>query len=296
MNSNQHINTGKISKNLLLQLGFSVVILIHAYAVWVTFFRNEVLYWGKITIDNFDTIGWFPGYYLLVIIIAKVFLNGYTAKLAQSQFKSLLLTVLAVASLKWTGGILNDLASGLRTLAIGIFYFLMGGYIARYNPFKNLKTITFILIIAATVGIRFLSAYNRVSESIDSFIKSQSAGRFTQSLQGYSNHEITVVIIAICLFELFRRFNIPYNAAINYIAKAALMIYFIHCNDFFESFYRNDNWMETLSESVLLYCIKWFKWAAIAFAAGLAAYGLFTLLGKLLPRMRSWFVVQEPGD
>ena len=74
------------------------------------------------------------------------------------------------------------------------------------------------------------------------------------------------------------------------------MIYFIHENTFFTMFYKNADWMETLSKSCLLYCLKWFKWAAIAFAVGLAAYALYTLLGKLLPRMRSWFVVQESSD
>ena len=296
MNTNLHIDTGKASKNLLLQLGFSTIILILAYAVWVTFFKNETFYWDTITIDAFHNIGWFAGYYLFVIVIAKTFLNGYTAKLTQAQFKSLMLTVLAAATLKWSGEVLNNLASGLRTLAIGIFYFLMGGYIARYNPFKKLKTYTFFLVIAATFGIRFLSAYNRVSAAIDYFIKSKSEGSFTPSVQGYSNHEITVVIIAICLFELFRRWNIPYNAAINYIGKSTLMIFFIHYNGFFQSFYRNDNWMEALSNSVLLYCLKWLKWTAIAFAVGLAAYCLYTLLGKLLPRIRSWFVVQEPSE
>ena len=296
MNANLHIDIGKASKNLLLQLGFSTVILILAYAVWVTFFKNETFYWDTITIDAFHNIGWFAGYYLFVIVIAKTFLNGYTAKLTQAQFKSLMLTVLAAATLKWSGEVLNNLASGLRTLAIGIFYFLMGGYIARYNPFKKLKTYTFFLAIAATFGIRFLSAYNRVSAAIDYFIKSKSEGSFTPSVQGYSNHEITVVIIAICLFELFRRWNIPYNAVINYIGKSTLMIFFIHYNGFFQSFYRNDNWMEALSNSVLLYCLKWLKWTAIAFAVGLAAYVLYTLLGKLLPRIRSWFIVQEPSE
>ena len=296
MNSNLNIDTGKIAKKLLLQLGFAVVVLIIVNSVWATFFKNEKLSLGIVTKDDFNGGWWFVGYYFLVILAAKLFFNKFTAKMTQSQFKCLLLTSLAVFQFGWSGGVLNNLAGGLREVSGGVFFFLMGGYIAKYNPFKNLKTFTFILTIAAAYGLRFLSQYNIASESIEYFIKSKSAGRFIHSVQGYSEYEIMIVIVVISLFELFRRLNVPYNTAINYIGKGSLIIYFFHENGFFQMFYKNDDWMETLRKSCLMYLLKWFKWAAIAFAFGLAAYVLYTLLGKLLPRIRSWFVVQEPGD
>ena len=298
VNVNQHIDTGKIAKNLLLQLGFATGLLMIAYSVYITSFTNETVTWDAITIGDFNNSWWFIGYYFLIIIIAKVFLNGFTAKLTRNQFRSLLLTILAVSQFGWSGTFLDSLVSGLRTLTIGVFYFLVGGYIARFNPFKNLKAYSFILAIAAAYAARFLSQYNIVSQSIDEFIKSNTAGvlNFTQSVQGSSNHEITVVVIVICLFELFKRLAVPYNAAINFVGKSTLMIFLIHGNKFFQCFYRDEPWIETLSSSVLRYCVKWFKWGAIAFAAGLAAYVLYMLLSKLLPRMRSWFVIQEPSD
>ena len=296
MNSAADINTGKIAKKLLLQLGFAVVVLIIANSVWIAFFKDDALTLGIVTKGDFNSNWWFVGYYFLVILAAKLFFNRFTAKLTRNQFKSLLLTVLAVSQFSWTGTLLGSLASGLRDLAIGVFFFLMGGYIARFNPFKKLKSFTFVLTIAAAYGIRFLSQYNIVSESIDSFIKSKSTGNFVQSVQDYLNYYIPVVIIAVCLFELFRRLNIPYNAVINFIGKSTLMIYFIHENSFFQMFYRDDSWMETLQSSCLLYCLKWFKWAAIAFAVGLAAYAAYTLLGKLLPRMRSLVFTQSSNE
>ena len=298
MNANQHIDTGKIAEKLLLQLGFATVLLMTAYSVYITFLKNTAATWTAITIGDFNNSWWFIGYYFLIIIIAKIFLNGFTAKLTRNQFRSLLLTVLAVSQFGWSGTFLDSLAPGLRTLAIGIFFFLIGGYTARFNPFKNLKAYSFILAIAAAYAARFLSQYNIVSQSIDEFIKSNSAGvlNFTQSVQTASNHEITVVVIVICLFELFKRLAVPYNAGINFIGKSTLMIFIIHGNKFFQCFYRDEPWMAVLSSSVLQYCLMWFKWAAIAFAAGLAAYVLYTLLCKLLPRMRSWFVVQESSD
>ena len=296
LNSNLNIDTGKIAKKLLLQLGFAVVVLIIANSVWLAFFKNEELNFGIVTKGDFNGGWWFIGYYFLVILAAKLFFNKFTAKLTQSQFKCLLLTLLAVSQFDWSGRVLQSLAYGLREVSGGIFFFLMGGYIAKYNPFKNLKAITFVLTIAAAYGIIFLSKYNIVSQSIDQFIKSKSYGNITHSIQESFNYEILVVIFVISIFELFRRLNVPYNAAINYIGKSTLMIYFIHENKFFQMFYQDDSWMETLTASVPLYLLKWFKWTAILFAVGLAAYCLYTLLGKLLPRMRSWFVVKEPSE
>ena len=171
MNANLHIDTGKIAKKLMLQLGFAVTVLIIANAVWVTFFKNENLSLEMATIGDFNNGWWFIGYYFLVILLAKLFLNGFTAKLTQTQFKALLLTILAVSQFGWSGTFFESFATGALTLLIGVFYFLMGGYIARYNPFENLRAYTFILTIAAAYGLRFISAYNIASQAIDEFIK-----------------------------------------------------------------------------------------------------------------------------
>lgn len=296
MNSNLHIDTGKIAKKLLSQLGFAVTFLIITNSVWVTLFKNEKLLPEPAAIGDFNNAWWFIGYYFLVIVLAKVFFNGFTAKLTQSQYKSLLLTVLAVSQFGWSGTLLESIATGSLTLLIGVFFFLMGGYIAQYNPFKKVKTYTFLLAIAAAYAIRFLSAYNIVSQAIDEFLKSNSGGSFIHSVQGYSNHEITVVLIATSFFELFRRFNIPYNAVINFIGKSTLMIYFIHENGIFRVLFKTERWMEALRGNVLVYCLMWMKWAVIAFAAGLAVYVLYTLLRKILPRMGSLFITQNSRD
>ena len=299
MNANDRIDTGKIAKKMLLQLGFATIILMAAYSVCITFFANETFTWDSITIEIFNNSNWwFIGYYFLIIIIAKVFLNGFTAKLTQNQFRSLLLTALAVSQFGWIGDLLDGLTYGLRNLTVGIFYFLMGGYIARYNPFKNLRAYTFILAIAAAYGARFLSQYNIVSQSIDAFTKSTQDGllNFHQSVQSGLSYQIAAVVIAICLFELFRRLAVSYNAEINFIGKSTLMIYMLHENNFFQCFYRNDSWMEALSSSVLAYCLKWFKWAAVAFAVGVTAFALYTLLGKLLPRMRPLFATRDSSE
>lgn len=188
---------------------------------------------------------------------------------------------------------MDGLTGGLRTACIGVCFFLMGGYIARYNPFRNVRLYTIFLVIFATYAIRFLSAHNMIYKAIDDYWKSNSEGNFIQMVQGYANHEITVVILVVCFFELFRRWNIPYSKIINFIGKSTLMIYFIHENVFFRSFYRNDSWMETLGESWGAYCIKWLQWTALGFVLGLLAYAIFTALGRLLPKMRILFVRQN---
>lgn len=293
MNANTNIDTGKISKNLLLQLGFATVVLMIAYFVWIHFFRDEKQYWETVTMGEFNNGWWFVGYYMIVIIIAKIFLNGFIAKLSQSQFNSLLITILAVTQFGWTGGLLNGLTNGLRTVFIGVFFFLIGGYIARYNPFRKVRLYTIFLIIGTTYVIRFMSAYNMISKAIDDYLKSDSEGNFIQKVQDYSNHEITVIIFVICFFELFRRWNIPYSKIINFLGKSTLMIYFIHENGFFQSFYRFDNWMVTLRESYWAYCIKWLQWTALGFVLGLLAYIIYSFLGRLLPKLQILFIRQD---
>ena len=295
INSNLHIDSGKIAKKLLLQLGFAVTFLIIANSVWVTFFKTEKPAWEPVTVGDFNNAWWFVGYYFLIIVLAKVFFNGFTAKLTQSQYKSLLLTVLAVSQFTFTASLLENLSQGLRNLSIGVFFFLMGGYIARYNPFKKVKAYTFLLTIAATYAVWLLSQYNSASQAIDEFIKSGNT-KFVRTVQAPGNHGIIAVIIIICLFELFRRLNVPKNSVINFIGQSTLMIYLIHENRFFQMFYKDDSWMEALTTNVLAYCLMWMKWAAIAFAAGLAVYVLYTLFGKTLPRMRSLFISQNSND
>ena len=296
INSNLHIDSGKIAKKLLSQLGFASVILVIANSLWLAFLKTEtVSVIGKVTIHDFNSNWWFIGYYFLIIVLAKVFFNGFTAKLTQSQYKSLLLTVLAVSQFTFTASLLENLSQGLRNLSIGVFFFLMGGYIARYNPFKNVKAYTFLLAIAATYAVWLLSQYNSASQAIDEFIKSGNT-KFVRTVQAPGNHGIIAVIIIICLFELFRRLNVPKNSVINFIGQSTLMIYLIHENRFFQMFYKDDSWMEALTTNVLAYCLMWMKWAAIAFAAGLAVYVLYTLFGKTLPRMRSLFISQNSND
>lgn len=293
MNANDHIDTGKISRKLLLQLGFATLVLMIAYCVWINFFWDETRYWETATMGLFNNDWWFVGYYLIVIVIARVFLNNFTAKLTRTQFCSLLFTLLAVTEIGWTGRMLDSLMSEFRTLFIGVFFFLAGGYIARYNPFRKVRAYTFFLIIAATYGIRFLSAYNILSKSIDDYFKSASQGNFIQSVQGVTNYDFTVVILALCIFELFRRWRIPYNRIINFLGKSSLMTYFIHENTFFQSFYRNDCWMEALERSWVEYVCKWLQWTALAFALGLLAYSIYVLLGRLLPKMKRFFCISE---
>lgn len=290
MSENMQIDTGKISKKLLLQLGFATIILTLAYAVWFICFKDQNLYWEAFTLSEFNNSWWFIGYYLLVLLAAKLFLNKYIAGLSKKQFHSLLFSLLAVTQFGWSGGILDSLAGGLRTAFIGVFFFLMGGYIARYNPFQSLRFHSILLIFTATYALRFLSAFNLTAKGIDDYFKSFSEGNYIQKISSWSNYEITVVILVICLFELFRRWNIPYNMLINFLGKSTLMIYFIHENNFFISFYRNDTWMETLEQNFLVYNLKWLKWSALSFAVGLLAYMLYTILEKLLPKMHKLFL------
>ena len=293
MSARTDIDTGKIAKKLLLQLGFATIVLMLAYALWITFFKNEALSSDTVTIADFNNNWWYIGYYMIVIVIAKLFFNKLISRLSQKQFCALLFTLLAITQFGWSGRLLSSLADGLRQLFIGIFFFGVGGYIARYNPFANVRLYTVFLILGAVYAVSFLSAYNIVSKAIDDYIKSDSDGNFIRSVQRYASYEITVVIFVICFFELFRRINIPYSRIINYIGSSTLMIYIIHENGFFQSFYSNDSWMEALIKSCPGYCAMWLKWTAAAFGTGLLAYIVYSILEKLLPKISILFIKKE---
>lgn len=116
------IKFGEISKKILLQLGFAVLLrmivpLIY-YGIYVPNKELIVNYGG---INEFNSVYWFPGYYLFVIIIAGFFLNTKLLSLSQNTYKNMLWVIFGVISLTWTGGVLESLAKGLRTLVLGVF-------------------------------------------------------------------------------------------------------------------------------------------------------------------------------
>lgn len=123
----ESIDLTKIAKKLLVQLGFAAVILgllsIYAYHN-VNEFPIKL-----IQFSSFNGIFWFAGYYFLVIVIARLFLNGFLSKLEKKNYTMFVIVLFALIQFSWSISVIRNLSEGLETVCTGIFLYALGGYI-----------------------------------------------------------------------------------------------------------------------------------------------------------------------
>ena len=113
------INLAKISKKLLLQLGFAAVSLTLVSSFWYR--MTDGVFLKLVNINKFNSMSWFVGYYFFIMVIAYLFLNKFLAKLDKQKYFTFLIVLFAFIQFRWTGSMANSLANGLRTLLTGIF-------------------------------------------------------------------------------------------------------------------------------------------------------------------------------
>lgn len=290
----KNIDIYKVSKNLLFQIGYAAIVLVIVSNVYALIFNNKLKY-KLMTISSFNDDWWFIGYYLLIIIIAKLFLNNFLAKKSQRQYYTFILVLFALTQLQWPGNILDNIGNGIRSIVVGVFLFALGGYIHKYNPFKKIRLWVIVSIIVVTYAMRFISNYNLTMNNITAFISKNSTGNFIQQVQFSSRYEVTAIILAICIFEIFRRIKLPNNRIINYLGKSSLIVYMIHENPLFISLYAYCDWMPALEKGLFSFCIKWFSWAIFAFVVGIIAYTIYVLIIKFASKCKR-FVLNENAE
>ena len=140
INSKKEIDINKIAKKLLLQLGFASITLV-LFSTFIYKIHITEKYIALIDISSFNTMAWFVGYYFLVILIAYLFLNKYLKKLTKKRYITFLIIVFALTQFDWINKIVNGLSYELFTLLSGLFFYSLGGYLNKYNPFKKVKFI-----------------------------------------------------------------------------------------------------------------------------------------------------------
>lgn len=69
------INLAKISKKLLLQLGFAAVSLTLVSSFWYR--MTDGVFLKLVNINKFNSMSWFVGYYFFIMVIAYLFLNKF---------------------------------------------------------------------------------------------------------------------------------------------------------------------------------------------------------------------------
>ncbi len=297
----REIDMLKISKKLLSQLLFAAVTLVLASAVFIyNAYQNEATQnlFSYIRIQYFNKMSWFVGYYFIIMLLASLFLNKYLVNLDKKKYLGFLFTILAISQLGWSGGLLDDLAKGLRTVVIGIFLYALGGYIRKYNPFEKIRGYVLILIIIACNCLVGISYYNITNGKIQSFFYNQNLAEpkvteFVQSIPKFDNYSFIVVIIGLCLFELFRRINLPSIKIINIVAQGTFMIYLLHDNGFAYSIWSTQDWITLLYKDFKGFVSKLALWALGVFAVGLIAYWVYIGINQLFKKTRPLYIKTE---
>lgn len=248
-----------------------------------------------LSIDEFVRNWWYFGWYISIVLSAAFFLNKLLSMFDKREFTIFLIVLFALFSLGWTGELLDSLAkghhSGLRYYVVGIFLYSLGGYIKRFKPFDNLHWWVFALLIFIVYVVLFVSQYNVTITQIDSFAKNSDA--FKQVLPRPGLYHPAPLIIAVCLFELFRRINIPTSKVINFLGAATFMIYPVHENSFTQKLYMSKKWINALinhKSSPELFLL-FFKWTVVLFIAGVVCYVCYLIYIRLFNRCKKVFLI-----
>lgn len=284
------IDLAKISKKLLYQLGFASIVLTVASTIY--FRMKSDTFVQLIDIQVFNSMSWFVGYYFAVILIAKLFLNGFLERLDRNGYLAFLIVSFAFIQFGWTGELAENLMPGLRTLLTGVFLYALGGYFQMYNPLGRLRKFVPAIAIIVTYFFVALSAYNNVESRIQHYVRNGSKGAFIQEVSRFSNYSIIVIIISVCLFEIFKRARIPQSKFLNYLGKSTFMVYLLHDNRFFYSIFDTQDWITLLYNNPYKFVLEIFIWSAIIFACGTGVYTLYRIIVRLFDKSK-WILFRK---
>ncbi len=271
------IDVSKSIKKLLTQALFAAILITICSFSFYYFHSRSFL--GLQPVYLFNGGWWFIGYYLGIIIFASLFLNKYLKKLTKNKYKAFLLILFTIISISWLANILSGLSDHLHIFVTGIFLYSFGGYIKKYEPFKNIRTPIIILLIFISYLFIWFSYYNVTIGAINKAIINGKT-HYLHVLNDIPNYSFIIIALAVLIFELFKRIKIPNSKIINYIASTTFMIYLVHENDFFRGLYRRVPWVELYSSNMLKFFLLYLEWFAIAFAFGIISYFVYTLITK----------------
>ena len=275
----ESIDLTKIAKKLLLQLGFASIVLglasIYVYQN-ITEFPIKLL-----SFNLFNWMSWYAGYYFVVIVIAKIFLNKFLSKLDRNNYVMFMVVLFALVQFSWSTKLISSLAEGLEIVCTGIFLYSLGGYIKKYNPFESIRLWAVMAIIVVMNLMVMGDYYIRTASKILEY-DPDSGSRFIQSVPGYANNQILPIIFGISTFELFRRMKTPSNRIVNFAGASTFMVYLLHDNEFVYKLWGTQDWLTLLHENSIQFSFTYAIYILGTFGAGGVFYCIFMIGGKLL--------------
>lgn len=268
-----------IAKKLLLEQGYAAVLLL--ITSLLAFRRNPDSCTTLTEINLFNSMSWYVGYYFLVMLLARLFLNRYLEKLERKQYRLFLFALLCMTQFKWIIKLLNGVTGNLVILVTGVFLYSLGGYIRRYQPFARVRTWAIFGVIAGIYALLFLSTYAGVQDRIQDYYREASTDPFIQYIPNVGDNSIVAILLGLSLFELFRRIKMPCCRGINYLGGATFMIYLFHDNSFFYSLWDKQDWITLLCMHPIGFLLRYGIWTVRTFVYGLIAYLGYRLLCRL---------------
>ena len=293
----KNVDLTSISKKLLLQLGFAVLMLCVASSI--IYEVTNTLHLKVINVTTFNNSAWFVGYYFVITVMAKLFLNSFLEKLDRKKYLMFLMVAFSLIQFKWSreliSNISNDIDKGLVVLCTGIFLYSLGGYIRKYNPFEKIKTWAVVAVIIC-IGLLICSIfYADTANEIRAYDESNGE-TFYQTIHTFENYSFVPISLGVALFELFRRIKTPYSKIINFLGASTFTVYLLHDNKFFYTIWDIQDWMTLLYNSPILFALKLLGYTLGTFALGIIVYSLFLAIEKLAKRIAPAFIKKEPSD
>ena len=267
---------------LMKQLGFAVALLILASAAVVRFWPELCV--QTVVVSDFNEEYWFLGYYIAIIVLAELLLNPFLEKLDRDAYRTFLLLLFAASEIGWITGLITDLSPRLQVLTVGVFFFCLGGYLRKYEPFRRVRSSALTLTILACYGLAFFSYRTRTL----SLIQADPSTPFLQVIPSYSTNSILVVLISVAFFERFRRLRVPDSRAIAFLGKAVFMVYVVHENRLVWNLWSKTDWVRLLYDRPGAFCLRLVLGSLCMFGVCVLAYVLYLGFIRLCASLKRW--------
>lgn len=276
------VNIEQIAGKLLFSLAFATVML----AVGSAFIWKVTDGWCPylLEVGQFNEMAWYIGYYFAVVLLGTLFLNYFLTEFSYCQYKVFLVVLLALTQFSFTGGILDTITSG-RTLCMGILLYALGGFVRKFNPFVKISGYLLILVMVVLFVLTALSYYNRTMTRLSEYLQSGSIDPFLPIFPLYLYWSIVPFLMALCLFELFRRIHIGSNRIINFIGASTFMTYLIHNNDCFNTVWDRYNWAGALYNQPVVFVKHLLVCTVLTFLVGIIAYAFYCMAEKMMKKI-----------
>lgn len=288
------------SKKILTQMTFATLILIIISFIMLELAVHGLLPWWKpaniqiVEFDFFNNGGWFLGYYLLIILLGKLFLNARLEKMMKSTWYFMLSAELAIICIGSIHGFLDSFVQAGQspitpsTMVLGIFLYTLGAYIRKYNPFDKIKTWVLLTSSLFLIILPVWSFYENTKLAIFKYVPGTIFHQtHLTDVYAYMGG-IIILLLGVIIFELFRRVKPFTSKTVNYIASATLMIYLVHDSTLGEAIYKKDgNWEQLLMYRPKQFILNVIIFVLIYFAVGFAVYVLYDqFTRKLWPKIK----------